>query len=299
MTQGDIVISALVAINELAPGATPNADEMVDGTERFNALLDQWKTIGLHVLKVTNVTKALTGATGSYTIGSGGAIDTTRPVKIQSAGVILSGARHPLRLITSVEYAALVDKAASAVVPEVLFNDNDYPLAKLYLWPVQSGTPTLDLWLWAPILTPFTVRKYTDLVIDGTTNTKVTSAAYPFVAGDVGKFLNVAEGTGFTPGRYTISSVLAGVATLSASVGTVASTGGVATYDETVDLPPGYLKPIRYNLALDLAPEYGRDPSPILAIAQSSLETLRELNASNWAAMETPPAPAAPPGAAA
>ncbi|MCE5254335.1 MAG: hypothetical protein LLG45_09060 [Actinomycetia bacterium] len=65
-----------------------------------------------------------------------------------------------------------------------------------------------------------------DLVIDAVDNTKVTSASYTFVAGDIGKTLHITAGTGFTAGAYQISGVAAGVATLGAACGTTGSTGG-------------------------------------------------------------------------
>ena len=66
---------------------------------------------------------------------------------------------------------------------------------------------------------------YTDLVI-GTTSTQITSAANPFTPAHVGNLLNVVGGTGFTPGRYQVSSVAGGVATMDRAVGTGGSTGG-------------------------------------------------------------------------
>ena len=66
----------------------------------------------------------------------------------------------------------------------------------------------------------------TDLVIDGVSNTKVTSATHVFAAADVNENLTIVSGTGFTVGTYNVNSVSAGVATLSAAVGTVGSTGG-------------------------------------------------------------------------
>lgn len=36
--------------------------------------------------------------------------------------------------------------------------------------------------------------------------------------------------------------------------------------DTEVDFPPGWLRMFRYNLALELAPEYGVSPSPIVAV---------------------------------
>ena len=67
---------------------------------------------------------------------------------------------------------------------------------------------------------------YTDIVIDGATDTDITSAATPFASDDVGNLINITGGTGFTTGRYEIMSVAVGVATLDRAVGTVSSTGG-------------------------------------------------------------------------
>ena len=67
-----------------------------------------------------------------------------------------------------------------------------------------------------------------DLAIDAVDNTKVSSAARPFVnPDDVGLSLKVTGGTGFTVQTATILSVAAGVATMSLSMGTIGSTGGI------------------------------------------------------------------------
>ncbi len=70
-------------------------------------------------------------------------------------------------------------------------------------------------------------QQYTDLVIDGTTNTKCTSAAHPFTTASIGFTLVVTSGTGWTVQIVTILSVTAGKATCSAALGTLGSTGGV------------------------------------------------------------------------
>ncbi len=68
---------------------------------------------------------------------------------------------------------------------------------------------------------------FTDLVIDGSDNTKATSAGNPFTALHVGNVVNIASGTGFTVQCAEIMSVAAGVATFDKSLGTLGSTGGV------------------------------------------------------------------------
>lgn len=69
----------------------------------------------------------------------------------------------------------------------------------------------------------------TDLVIDGTTNTDVSSAGCPFAVNHIGNGLKVASGTGFTQTWFAIKSIQAGPkARLDTSAGTLSSTGGVA-----------------------------------------------------------------------
>lgn len=70
-------------------------------------------------------------------------------------------------------------------------------------------------------------KTYTDLVIDGTTNTDMTSAAQPFTSADIGNIVNITSGTGFTVQRVQIISIPSGViARVDKSLGTLGSTGG-------------------------------------------------------------------------
>ncbi len=78
--------------------------------------------------------------------------------------------------------------------------------------------------VWSQLESPaFT---YTDLVINGTTNTKMTSTAQPFGSEAVGAVFQITGGTGFTQQTVTILSVTSNVATASAPLGATSSTGG-------------------------------------------------------------------------
>ena len=67
---------------------------------------------------------------------------------------------------------------------------------------------------------------YTDLVIDATNNDEITSAAErSFIAADVGNCIHITSGTGWTTGRYEITAVSAGKATVDRAIGTTGSTG--------------------------------------------------------------------------
>lgn len=55
--------------------------------------------------------------------------------------------------------------------------------------------------------------------------------------------------------------------------------GQLASLNTEIELPPGYLKAIRYNLAIELCPEYGREPSMvILKNADEGRENIKRTN---------------------
>lgn len=52
-----------------------------------------------------------------------------------------------------------------------------------------------------------------------------------------------------------------------------------ASLTTTINLPPEYVEPIYYNLAIRLAPTYGVNPKPVvIALAEAGLNTLRQAN---------------------
>ncbi|HXJ75983.1 MAG TPA: hypothetical protein VNM37_24215 [Candidatus Dormibacteraeota bacterium] len=79
-----------------------------------------------------------------YTMGPSPSADfnTERPVKIQSAGVIYDdpqlGLRKALKLVSSKEFAQVMEKGSQALQPLVLYNNNEYPLITMCLWPVPE-----------------------------------------------------------------------------------------------------------------------------------------------------------------
>jgi hypothetical protein len=53
----------------------------------------------------------------------------------------------------------------------------------------------------------------------------------------------------------------------------------VANVSTAIDFPPGYIRAFRYNLAMELAPEFGVEPSPqVQRIAMTSKRTLKRIN---------------------
>lgn len=126
---------------------------------------------------------------------------------------------------------------------------------------------------------------YTDLVIDAVTNTKITSAAFPFTALHEGNIINVTGGVGFTVQRVQIVSVALGVATCEKAVGTTGSTGGagklgggLSAPSQVTALPVSgntvYIKKATYTTAATITfAVAGGDGTPVTYIGYNSTDT--------------------------
>jgi hypothetical protein len=144
MTVQDLINSAMSTTGELRHGQEPNPEESATALGVLNALLGEMSTQHKAVYIIDQKQFQLTSGKACYTMGPSASADfnTERPVKIQSAGVIYgdpqAGLRKNLKLVSSKEFAILMEKSMQALQPIVLYNDNDYPLIKMCLWPVPQ-----------------------------------------------------------------------------------------------------------------------------------------------------------------
>lgn len=140
----DLIKSAMRKAGVTSKGETPSAEETGDALASLNAMLESWATDGLAVPSRTTDTLVLTAGTGTYTIGSGGAINTVRPAQIISAFTRSGTEDTPLTIITDDDYAAIATKSDTGT-PEFLNYSNAYPLGTINLYPVPSAADTLYL----------------------------------------------------------------------------------------------------------------------------------------------------------
>lgn len=209
-TVRDLIKGSLRLIGAIATGETPPAEELNDGLDALNDMLDSWSLENLLVYQRVRTTHTLTVNDATYTIGSSGDINTTRPVRIEKAAILDVAANPdielPVKIIERDEYAEIVTKDLTATYPWELYVNYGSPLTTLTLYPVPSAANTLVLYHWQPLTT------YSSL-------------------------------------------------------------------STTLALPPGYNRALRYNLALELAPEYGREPSALVfERAVESKHNLKRIN---------------------
>lgn len=152
-TAQSLINRSLRLIGALDPEESPTANETANVLEALNGLIDSWRNDRLIVWSITNVTKTLTAGDGTYTIGSGADINTTRPVRIEGAYVTQSGIDYPVEVISEAAYRGIADKTTQSDLPQFVYYDPSVASGTIYLWPVPSVANVLTLSVWAPIST--------------------------------------------------------------------------------------------------------------------------------------------------
>ena len=190
MVTSDLIRATLRLIGAISSSETPAADESTDALEALNMMLGSWGASRFLSASTGKVTKTMTGA-ASYTIGTGGDINTTRPTALYVVTYTYGGIDYNVKVIDYADYQKIGLKTVSGTIPDFVALKPDNPLSTIYLYPIPTtGTLTLD-----------NIRPATDL-----------------------------------------------------------------TLVDDLPYPPEWIRAIKYNLAIEIAPEYGVTVAPELAM---------------------------------
>jgi len=143
-TARDIIKSALRKIQVLGTGTSLSNEEAQDALSALNTMLASFSVEGGTVFYVESETFSLVSGKDSYTIGEGGDFDTTRPYSIQSAFTSMGGIDYPLTSYDSNQYAGITQKQ-NLGIPEIFYYDNNFPVAKMFLYSVPTGVSTITI----------------------------------------------------------------------------------------------------------------------------------------------------------
>jgi hypothetical protein len=136
-TVSQILTRAGQALGYTGRGEVLSAADANDGLAAFNAMLDSWSGEGLASYANQTISTPLVIGTQSYTIGSGGTINTTRPDNILQAWIRdSSNLDFPMSIVPQNEWNDIVMKGNTSQIPQVLFYDSQYPLGIVYVFPV-------------------------------------------------------------------------------------------------------------------------------------------------------------------
>lgn len=194
-----LVTGSMRLLNLVQANDVPTDTEIQVGVKALNVLLDSWSNDKLLIYKIQPYYFETIGGQQEYTLGPGGQWNIPRPMRIEEAYVNLTSNQGnglqttslPISLANDSQWASIVTKRVTTQIPNILYDNGNYPNRTISLYPIPTGTITIVLWLWQPLL--------------------------------------------------TFNSI-----------------------DDEVSFPKGYAKAIKFNLACELAPEYGRPPGAIV-----------------------------------
>ena len=144
-----MVTRAMRLAGVIGTGETPSDNEAADGLTALNAMLESWSIERLYVYYIVQESLTLVPGTATYTMGSGGNLNTTRPTQIDdSCFVSYNGMDIPLQLINADAYAGVVSKATQSNIPQYIFADMQNPLVRLSFYPVPNTAYTAAIRSW-------------------------------------------------------------------------------------------------------------------------------------------------------
>lgn len=155
----DIIKDMLEEIAVLGAGETPSAEDADVCMRAINSVLDAWRLENLMVYDTTMVSAALPAATSSLAIGTGLALNTTRPVRLEEGCYITVGTLDfPLEIVDRPKYNDIVLKTLNGPWPTVCCYDADYPSGTVLFWPRGACTVNLNV---ATVIPEFTLTSAT------------------------------------------------------------------------------------------------------------------------------------------
>jgi hypothetical protein len=209
-TTRDLINGAGRLINIIQQNEAMTGDNLNIALYSLNHMIDSWSNNRLMIYSIKQFEFPLTGQQ-TYTLGPGGDWDVPRPMKIETAYARLQpGSPQQLDIamqpLTVQQYASIAVKKTPSTFPFAYYDNNNYPLRDITLFPIPSGPANIVLWLREPLI-------------------------------------------------------------------------DLDDIDAEVMYPPGYERAFRFNLAVELAAEFGKTCSPeVIARANNSINELQRLN---------------------
>lgn len=143
-TVNELITSSLRVIGAVASGEDAEPSEIQDALLTAKIMMDSWSNQGLLVPAYVHESFVFTGGR-TYTIGTGGDINTNRPISINNVR-INAGDRDVQVTIASMELWASIELKDNVVTyPDYVYYDNQFPLGKLRFSEIPTTGDTLKL----------------------------------------------------------------------------------------------------------------------------------------------------------
>ena len=141
-----IITRALQEIGVAETGQSLDAEDTNRCYLALNALADSWLTEPNYMYTTTQVSASLSAGVMSLAIGTGLAINTDRPVRLEDGCYVTVGnIDYPLDVITESEYFAIPIKNLAGPWPQVCYYDGGSPNGNVFFYPTGACTVKLNV----------------------------------------------------------------------------------------------------------------------------------------------------------
>lgn len=143
-TAFDIITSALKLTGVLADGEQPSDDTANQGLTVLNDMIDAWNADRLAIFTTRSDDFPYVLGKQSYTLGTGGDFNITRPARIDAMSTILltdpaNPVEVPITLFTVDDWQTKVPvKKVDGSFPLICYDTGDFPLRTLNFWPIPT-----------------------------------------------------------------------------------------------------------------------------------------------------------------
>ena len=161
-TANDLIRASMRLIQVAAVDVDLTAEELKDGLESLNRMLDSWSMDELMLYQVVREQFALSPNENPYSIGYGATWNTSRPTKIVDAYLTLNNGSipvdYPMMVLNYDDYNAIRLKTLSTNFPGYLYYQPSFPIAEVYIYPIfapndpaTTGPAYITLTSWKPL----------------------------------------------------------------------------------------------------------------------------------------------------
>jgi hypothetical protein len=147
----DIVMGALRLLQVASPDVTIGDSEANDALSALNMMIDSFSNESLILHHITQENFTLTPNLTVHRIGVGGEFDTQRPLSIEAATISISGTDWPIRIFQYDDWSAIRLKTLNSNYTQYLYYEEDYPLGKVYLYPIAPTANIITLYCKQPL----------------------------------------------------------------------------------------------------------------------------------------------------
>ena len=143
ITAKNLIVDALTMLMVYSPDTILTAEENNTALRTLNSLIESMANDPLTINSITAETFTLVGGQKTYTWGTGGNFNSSRPISVKAVTTAITGTAgnidFPVTIVQYDDYAAIQLKTLQTNYPQYVWFGGEYPLENVSFYPVPSS----------------------------------------------------------------------------------------------------------------------------------------------------------------